>query len=270
MKNVCSFIFCFLPILMLAQHSQTPTTGARGAAMGGVGVTFSDINSVFGNQAGLAHLESAAAVVFAERRFIESPINSLSAAFAYPVGFGTFGLSVNTFGVKNYQEQKIGLAYARRLFNNLSIGAQFDYLNTNIPLYGTRGAISLEVGLQAQILKDLQFGFHLYNPLEIEIAEDSFLPTIYRAGLLYTPSEFVLLTAEVEKDIDYVARFRAGIEYRFSDLFFMRTGFATAPTLVSLGLGLSLQGGLAVDVAASYHQVLGISPSVGVTYDFSK
>lgn len=268
MKNIVSFIFYFLPILMVAQHSQTPTSGAKGAAMGGVGATFTDINSAFGNQAGLAHIEEMSAIVFAERRFIESPINSLSAAFAYPVGFGTFGLSVNTFGVKNYQEQKIGLAYARKLFNNLSIGAQFDYLNTNIPLYGTRGAISFEVGLQAQILKNLELGFHLYNPLKVEIADDNFLPTIYKAGLSYTPSEKVLLTAEVEKDIDYIARFKAGVEYRFSDLFFMRTGFATQPTLISLGLGLALQGGLGIDVAASYHQILGVSPSVGVIYDF--
>ncbi|MEM9886031.1 MAG: hypothetical protein AAF849_09070 [Bacteroidota bacterium] len=267
MKLPLLFLF-LLPFLLQAQNIQAPLAGARGAAMGGSGVIFGDINSAFSNQAGLTQLDQMAAMVFAERRFLASPINHIAAAFAYPSGFGTLGFSINSFGVENYQEQKIGLIYARQLLEGLSIGAQFDYFNVNIPLYGNRGAITFELGLQAQLLKKLSFGFHLYSPARIELVSDAVLPSIYKAGIGYTPSDKVLLTAEVEKDIDYPTRFRGGLEYAFSAIFFFRAGFATQPTLVSLGMGLQLKSALVIDVAASYHQILGVSPSVGVAYKF--
>jgi len=266
MKARLTFFFLFFFAFLLAQNNQSPLAGARGAAMGNTGILFTDIHSTFVNQAGLASLEGIAASVFAERRFLNSPINNISGAVAAPIGFGTFALTINSFGIENYQEQKIGLAYARQLLDGLSIGVQFDYLSTNIPQYGTAGVFTFEAGLQAQLLKDIQFGFHLYSPTQIQIVEEVILPTIYKAGLAYTPSEKVFLTVEVEKDIDYPVRFKAGVEYQFSDVFFFRTGFATQPTLASLGIGVLFDERLAIDIAASYHQILGISPSVGVSY----
>lgn len=256
------------PIFLQAQNSQTSLSGARGAAMGGSGLVFSDINSAFSNQAGLANLEQLEVLVLAGRQFIASPINNIAAAFAYPSGFGTLGLSIASFGTENYQEQKIGLTYARKLFDGVSIGAQFDYINFSIPTYGNSGVITFELGLQAQLLNNLSFGFHLFSPASIEVVEDAVLPSIYKAGIAYTPSDKILLTAEVEKDIDYPVRFRGGMEYGFSDVFFLRAGIATQPTLVSLGVGVKLKDALMIDVAASYHQVLGTSPSVGISYQF--
>ncbi|MEM8523024.1 MAG: hypothetical protein AAGG68_00200 [Bacteroidota bacterium] len=266
MKTIITFFLLFSVLCLFAQNNQSSLAGARGAAMGSTGILFTDINSAFVNQAGLANLEGFAGNVFAERRFLNSPINSISGAAAAPVSFGTFAITINSFGIENYQEQKIGLAYARQLLKGLSIGVQFDYLSTNIPLYGNVGVFTFEAGLQAQLLQDLQFGFHLYSPAQIDLVEEVPLPTIYKAGLAYTPSDKVFLIVEVEKDIDYPVRFKAGAEYQFSETFFLRTGIATQPTLASLGIGVLFNERLAVDISASYHQILGVSPSVGVSY----
>lgn len=269
MKTRFTFLLLCAFTCLFAQNNQSPSAGARGAAMGNTGILFTDINSAFVNQAGLANLEGLAGSVFAERRFLASPINNISGTVAAPVGFGTFALTINSFGVENYQEQKIGLAYARQLLDGLSFGIQFDYLNTNIPLYGNVGTFTFEAGLQAQLLNNLRFGFHLYSPTQINLVEEVPLPTIYKAGLAYTPSEKVFLTVEVEKDIDFPVRFKAGVEYQFSESFFLRTGVATQPTLASLGIGVLFNERLAIDISASYHQILGISPSVGVSYQLS-
>lgn len=268
MKTRSIFILLFASLSLAAQNIQSPVIGARGAGMGGTGVVFSDINSAFSNQAGLANLDKISALAIAERQFLKSPINNVSVAVAYPSGFGTFALTLNNYGIEGYKEQKIGLAYARKLFDQLSIAAQFDYLNTSIPIYGSRGVFTFEVGLQAKLLDELSFGFHLYSPAQVELLEETTLPTIYTAGLAYTPSKKAYLTLEIEKDIDYPVRFKAGLEYRFVENFFFRTGIATQPTLVSMGVGLLLENGLLLDIATSYHQVLGISPSVGIGYEF--
>ncbi|MEL6717744.1 MAG: hypothetical protein AAFO82_01650 [Bacteroidota bacterium] len=266
MKIQITTFLLFSFVCLFAQNNQSPVAGAKGAAMGNTGLLFTDINSAFVNQAGLANLEGFAGSIFAERRFLNSPINNISGVVAAPIGLGTFALTINSFGIENYQEQKIGLAYARQLLDGLSIGVQFDYLSTNIPQYGSAGVFTFEAGLQAQLLKDLSFGFHLYSPAQIDLVEDLPLPTIYKAGLAYTPSDKVFLTVEVEKDIDYPVRFKAGVEYQFSETFFLRTGVATQPTLASLGIGVLFNERLAIDISASYHQILGVSPSVGLSY----
>ena len=159
MKTKLIFLLLFASACLFAQNNQSPLAGARGAAMGNTGILFTDINSAFVNQAGLTNLDGLAATVFAERRFLNSPINNISGAIAAPVGFGTFALTINSFGIENYQEQKIGLAYARKLLNGLSIGAQFDYLSTNIPQYGNAGVFTFEVGMQAKLLNNLHSRF---------------------------------------------------------------------------------------------------------------
>ncbi len=147
MKACYLLLFAWFSFSLSAQNGTPAPAGARGAAMGGTGLTFTDLNSAFRNQAGLAFVENPGAMVVGERRFMNSPVNTLSAAAAYPSEFGTFALTLNYFGIDAFNEQKIGLAYARQLFDNLAIGVQFDYLNTQIQDYGSSGAITFEAGI---------------------------------------------------------------------------------------------------------------------------
>lgn len=271
MKSILlSLLFVSTVCFAYSQNGAPTFIGARSAAMGQTGLVFKDVNAAFSNQAGLAHIQNLSFLVTAEQRFLNSPIGSYLGAVAYPNEFGTFGLTFNYFGIDAFNEQKIGFAYARQLFDNFSIGAQFDFLNTQIQDYGSTNAITFELGCLINILPDLTFGFHLYNPVQVELIEGESLPAVYKAGIGYQPSKKALVTIEVEKDIDYNARFRAGLEYQFLDTFFLRVGAATEPVLASIGIGTKLKNGLALDIGSTYHQYLGISPSVGVIYNVSK
>lgn len=252
----------------IAQHQQRPTAGARGAAMGGTGVLFQDIHSAFSNPAGVARLENAEILAFGEQRFLNSPIQQIGVAFAYPLSIGTVGVTAHSFGIEDYQERKFGLLYARPLLENLTIGAQFNYFQTQVPRYGNKSIVSFELGIQMQLATPLQFGVHVYNPIPLTWVDDVRLPSVFTAALSYTPSQRLLLTAELEKELDFAPRFRAGLEYNFSERFFLRAGVATQFEQVSLGIGLALENGLRIDVAARYHPVLGMSPSAGVVYGF--
>jgi len=238
--------------------------------MGNTGINFSDINSLFTNQAGLSTLENTALLVSAERRFALADLNNLSAGFALPTSSGTFGISVNYFGFEQYNETKLGLAYARQLMDKLSIGVQFDILNTRIPEYGSKNLFTFEIGLQSELSKQLTLGFHLFNPVRLEIAEDEYLPSVIQAGITYTPSKKVLVNVELEKDIDYPFTAKLGIEYEMVENFFLRLGANTEPTIFSFGLGYQLKNKLRLDFASSYYQELGFTPSVSFGYDLRK
>jgi len=254
--------------LGFAQNLASPIAGARGAGMANASLTFADIHSIFANQAGLAFVKKTSAMAASERRFNLSHLSTFLAAVAVPTRSGTFGLAVHYFGFDAFNEQKIGLAYARKLLKNFSIGLQFDYLNTKVAEYGSKGVLTFELGFLLRATKKIQLATHLFNPARTELANGENLPTTFSFGGSFRPSEKVVLVVEVEKDISFDARVKAGIEYQVVEEIFLRTGISTEPAQASFGLGFKIKNGLKIDVASSYHQVLGYSPSVGLSFQF--
>ncbi len=270
MKQILHFILLFNSLTISAQNGAPPAAGARGAAMSNASVTFSDVNSAFSNQAGLADLETLSFTAVAEQRFLISELQSISAAAALPVTSGTFGLTIQHFGFEDFNQQKIGLAYARKLLESFSIGAQLFAFHTSIPEYGSKASFSFELGFLMQLLPQLRLGAHVHSPAQIEIVKGENLPTIFKIGLAYLPSERVVCTAEVEKDIDFPARTKLGIEYQIAEPLYLRTGVATNPTNVAFGVGYGFKNGLNLDVASVYHQILGFTPTVSVAFQRKK
>ncbi len=268
----------FLPLFIAAsfltdlqaQNGSPSTGGARGIAMGNASATFTDINAAFSNQSGLAFLTEANFSAYTEQRFLTGAVNSFNVAAANPFkNIGTFGLNINYFGFQEYNEQKIGLAYARQLSANFAIGAQFDYLSTRIPSYGQANSFTAELGFLYKMSKTVHLGAHAYNFVRAGLPNGDKLPSIYKIGLAYLPSDKVQINSELEKNINNPLNFKLGIEYRPSSQFIVRTGFNTAPFRMSGGLGLQHQG-LTIDAGVNYHQILGFSPALSLSYALRK
>ena len=267
-KIYISFLFLFiLGNQLIAQNGTIAVAGARGAAMGNTGLAFSDINSIFRNQAGLAYLSGYASILSAEQRFLLSEISVLSAGAALSnKKWGAFGLSLGYFGFSDFNEQKIGLAYARKLFKTLAIGVQFDFLNTRIKEYGSKGVLTFEAGLHAKITKELHLAAHLFSPREIAITEEESIPTVFQLGLAYLPSTKITFTLEAEKDLNLALQIKSGLEYRPVESIALRVGAGTQPSIFSFGVGYLTKSGFRIDLAARYHQVLGITPSISISF----
>lgn len=266
-----SFLLAFFLCWQCAAQSGTPpVAGARGLAMANASVAFSDINSIFSNQAGLAYLSNFSATVYGERRFELADLNQFGAGIAYPSSLGTFGLQLGYFGFDLYKEQKIGLAYGRKLMDKLSLGVQFDLINTRIQEYGSKTLLTFEIGLLSPITKELTIGVHLYSPVRVKLIDEEYLPTLVKVGLAYQASTKVILTTEVEKDIDLNPIVKAGIEYMVHPVLALRLGASSNPGLFSFGIGYNIKDQLQIDLASSYHQSLGFSPGLSVRYAVDK
>lgn len=265
-----SLLLCCCCGSIFGQNGLPMVAGARGAGMGNASIGFQDVHSLFGNQAGLAHLDQVAFTAIGESRYIDFGIRSLAAGMGYPTNAGTFGLAVQYFGIQEYNEQKVGLAYGRKLFDQLSIGVQMDYLRLQIPDYGSRNLFTFELGLQSQVSKRLLLGFHTFSPVQVEIIAEEFLPSVFRLGAAYKVSSKLNIAAELEKDINFPVEVHVGLEYALIEALLLRVGVQTEPSELSLGLGYRLQDKLLIDVAASYHQFLGVSPTFNVSYLLNK
>lgn len=261
----------FIAFNSLAGNENDPF-GARSGALGHASVSLSDFWSLYNNQAGLAFIENPFAGVSYENRYTVSELSRNFVGVIVPTKSGTFGFSLTSFGYSAYNEGKYGFAYARKLSEKMSLGVQLNYqtIRQGNDL-GKQNNITAEIGFQAEIIEDLKFGVHIFNPNRSNISDNpkENIPTVFRLGAQYTLSEKVFIVAETEKDIDRSAIFKTGIEYHVLDQLYVRGGIATNPTYSSFGFGLVLDQ-IKIDLSTSYHQVLGHTPQFSLSYQFNK
>ena len=250
--------------------------GARFAGMGNSGLALVDLWSVRLNPAGLAGLEKPMAGLFYQQHYFASELANQGLAVAIPLGKGTIALGADRFGYDLYNESRYSLAYAMRFGDGLRAAVQMDYLGVRLGgNYGNTSAVAAEFGVQAKLVEGLWIGAHVYNPNRAKLGTltdgavtiDERVPTLLRAGFAYTFSTKLLMTAEVEKDIDRAERARFGIEYTPSKVLFLRTGIATGPVQGHFGAGVHLKQ-LDIDLAVAMRSQLGLTPMIGLNYRF--
>ena len=261
MKKLILLFPIFFSFSLGAQNGPINPLSSRSNSVANASVAFIDINSLFNNQAGLADLKNISFLLSAQETFRKPYSDNMGAGFAIPTSSGTFGLNFHYFGAADIQQSKIGLAYARKLMETLSVGIQFDMLSTQIPLNEKSNLFTFEIGLQYKLIENLLLGIHLYNPAKLEIVEGGFLPTILRVGTTYSPYKKLLVHAEIEKDFDFPFVFKSGVEYELVSDLWIRIGFQNKPTTFNFGLGYLFKKRFRFDVAAYYQQGLNLTSS---------
>ncbi len=269
MRYKLIIILSFICFNLFPQHDNSPI-GARSAGMGNSSVCLQDLWAAHNNQAGLADLKNIEAGVYYENRFLLKELSFKSLTLVFPTETGVFGLDMSSFGFSLYNENKFGLAYSKRLFKNISMGIQLDYLNTHIAEnYGNKGIMTFEGGINAQINKQLILAAHIYNPLRVKLSDynDEHLPSILKFGILYKPIEEINLCAETEKDINLKPVFIIWIVCNITISIYIRTGISTNPAINAFGFGFEYRK-LKLDFSSSIHQTLGYSPQFSISYVF--
>ena len=266
--RLLTILFLCLPLLSFAGGDNDPP-GARSAGLANAGLNFTDIWSIYHNQAGLGYIQSPVASVFYQNKFLISDFAYAGFAGALPLGNGSIGVSYTNFGYSAYNEGKLGLAYGMKLSDRFSVGVQLNYhsIRINADGYGNRGALSADVGFRLQVSERVSLAAHITNPTRTKLNDfdDERIPTLIRFGGAYQISDDLMATGEVEKDIDMKPTFRAGVEYQPVDILFLRIGASSNPGLFAFGFGLNLDA-FKLDLSTTYHSILGYSPQIALTY----
>jgi hypothetical protein len=246
--------------------------GGTAAGLGYTSVTSSDEWSTFNNQAGLAWCNKFSASLYVENRFLLADLCQKALAITLPVGRGSFGFSFRYFGFPQYSESNPGIAFGMRLTKRFAAGIQIDCLHLHIADgFKDNNALSCEMGLQFRASEHLWMGLHVANPIPVKISSmtNDRLSSFIQFGLSWKISDKLHFDSEVEKDITDKPLLKAGIEYRPANHFYLRMGVLTCPTLLTYGIGLEF-GHFQIDLASSYHLILGYSPQASVTYFFQE
>jgi hypothetical protein len=230
-----------------------------------------DVFSFGNNQAALASVKTGSVGVYGERRFLLTENSLYSLAAALPTSLGNFGVQVNYSGFKNFNENKVGLAYGRSLGKKLDIGVQFNYYGYRIPTYGNASTINFELGAIMHFSDRLSGGIHIYNPVAGKLGKgsDEKLAAAYKMGAGYDASDNFYVSAEIIKEEDKPVNVNGGLQYRFKKQFFVRAGFVSETSSGFGGIGLSWKN-FRLDVSASYHPQLGFSPGLMLIANFNE
>ncbi len=266
MRVIISLLFALFCHYSNAQSGLLGLQDARAIAMGRISSIHQGIDAAFNNIAGLASIESLGFVASAERRFLLNETQNFGLAAAIPSNNGAFGVRVGSFGFEAYNENSISLGYSRQLSERMSIGGEFIYWNRSIPEYGSQGFLTFAVGLQAKVFEQVLLGFHLFNPIRSAVNDEENTFPVVQIGVNYLVSDQLQVSAELEKDIDFPAIFRSGIDYKIQESLALRLGISTAPTLFTAGIGLDISPAFHMDIAGSIHQILGFTPGISVQY----
>ena len=261
-----SLIFFGFSTLIFPQFGFDFAEGAKSISMGRSSVALSGPNSVLANQAGMVYTKDLDIALNASKKYNISGLNLFSLGLIKNTGYGTFGIALYQFEFDAYKEQKVGLAYARKLSEGLSIGIQFDYLNLVLPEFDNHSYITSEIGIYSEISPVVHLGGHIYSPFNIVIDNDSQVPTRFRLGPKFIISDDVVAYTEIEKVIDLPAVLKLGISYLLENNFQFLMGVVPTLSEFSFGFSYTFDDSYNVDGGFIYDQRLGITPALGISY----
>jgi hypothetical protein len=243
--------------------------GARSLALSHASVSISDLWAAFHNQAGLAGLSGVAAGAFIESRFGIDELSLAAVTFTVQSGKGNFAISFYRFGKGAFHEDKIGVAYAKKLSEKWKAGIQLDYFCVLFPENErATGFATFESGLLYLPTEQLHLGVHIFNPVAGGYSWRGGMekmPIVLRTGCLWNLDKTLLLALEAETDNLHPLLIKTGIEFMPMENFLLRIGFSGNPAKYSAGIGYK-SGILSTDIGFSHHGNLGMTPSVSIHF----
>jgi len=241
--------------------------GAREVSLGSASVALITPFSVYHNQAALARIKSLSVAIDYRQPFLIEGFAEKALALVIPTSVSNFAISVQQKGILGYNESRFGFAMAKALGKRISAGLQFNYFMIDFPEQGSSlGAFLIEFGVLYQTTNNVTIGLHVFNPARASIESlnlKSNLPVSATIGIALKPSDNLLFVSAIAYCIENPLNIRMGIEYQFSDCFFLRGGLSGKPIRHSVGLGYKWRY-FQTDFALVHHETLGYTPSISL------
>lgn len=244
---------------------QTYHSGARFSSMSDAAVAMQDVWSVQQNQAGLCELKQAHIAFGSAPSVFGNDVKRQALVMALPYRSSIFGLGFQRYGISEYNEQKVGLSYARS-FNNLYVALHGNFHQLFIQNYGSASALSLEVGMQYWVNDNWCLGLHVTNPSNSRYGNiEAPIAKRFQIGTSYRFSEELLLASSINMITSQPTDLGFGLEYNLLNVLLLRGGISLEPVKHYVGLGIH-SGSWKLDIATPWHAVLGYAPQIGLSY----
>ncbi len=251
---------------LYAQYNQ----GGRFTSMGNASAAVKDLWSVNANPAGITGQEKPAAGINYTRFFYGEELSEQNLVFVLPFGNNYAGISLNRYGINEFNEIKAGVALAKKFGGNFSLALKANIHQLKISNYGNTTTFSIDVGANYTFSDQIAFGFYVNNPSVQKYKATIIaapIPTILHFGASYEPSNKVIIAANIAKAIDEKFDVSLGVDYKLLTALSLRGGLSAKPFKQYFGIGLNYDHFL-LDIAVESHPKIGYTPQIGLAYAF--
>lgn len=220
-----------------------------------------DVLSFIANQAALATLQQFSATIYMERRFGMPELTNYTIVTGLPTKHGNIGVALHRNGFSEYNENSLGLTYARRLGTRVNVGVQFNYHDRQLAGYGHVSMINAEAGVVWHLSEKLHAGMHVINAGAARSVNEEKLPSLYTFGCGYETGNKFFTGIEIIKEEDQPVTVNVLLQYRFIQNCMAAFGISTATSSVWIGARFYWRS-FQIGVTASHHNQLGITPGL--------
>ncbi len=264
MRSFTLYLFMLIAGQLVAQ----PTApGAEAAALGGSYVVQQSVFSIRHNVAGMGALEGNAIGAGLRNNYLATGLNDFYLMAAFKQGKGHIGADIYYYGIDAYQQGALAVSYARPVAQNWFAGVRICYAYNYIPQEAVnRQLVTADLGVLGR-LGNWRVGASIQQFVQSQWQGrvEEHTPVVFRLGGGYFFTEQTFLSAELYKADNENADVRLGLSYAPADALVLRFGFGTLRPAVGFGLGLRIKH-LQINLAATWHQQLGLSPLTDVVY----
>lgn len=275
--NECQVVFARLRLLagrlaflFFAVHSayssahaafEFQPVGAHTAGAGDVGIALSTgASGAFWNPAGVAWGERLSAFAAYDRPFGIAELTTQALSAGLRIGRHGLGVRYMGFGFSLYKERVFGAVCGLRVSRQASVGLGVRVLQLSVAGTPTRQWAVFDLGLRWRLREGVFLGAVARNAGG---ERASLLGQGGAIGVGIDAMPQVTVVADVQKEANFPAGAGIGMLYRVHPQLVLRTGAGNRPERLSAGFGMK-KNGLAVDYAAVWHTVLGITHRASV------
>ena len=268
MKHLLHLIFIGGMLLVRGQHLPNPLFSAVSAA-GGYGDMHQDVFGALVNPANVAHAASLSAGIYGERRYMLEGLQQFCGLVRFPLVKSGLGLQLDYAGSALMNETALGIAYGKKLGEQLSVGIRFQYYQLQVPGYVRAPALWAGAGLLFQLTPQLQTGFSFTRSAKPQLhSSEPPLTQVYRFGMGYEPSQRVCISTDWIKETNKNLMGVIALRYAFEEGFRLRLAWQTTTQQPVAGAGLYWKGSW-TDLLISYHPHLGFTPAFQMSWNAS-
>ncbi|MDE2797237.1 MAG: hypothetical protein OXI94_01090 [Gemmatimonadota bacterium] len=238
--------------------------GAHTSATGDAGVALATgAAGAFWNPAALAWGKRISLFGTYDRPFGIAELATQAFSAGLRTGRHGLGVKYTGFGFALYKEQVLGLIYGLRVFQQLSLGFGIRALQLSTAGMPTQHWVVFDAGIKLQIREGVFLGAAIWNAGG---SHTSLLGQSGTVGMGIAIMPQVALVADIQKEATFPTGAGIGIIYHIHPQLVLRTGAGGQPERLSAGFGLRT-GGFAIDYAAVWHTILGITHRASVIYE---
>lgn len=178
-----------------------------------------------------------------------------------------FAFGFTQSSLQTFREQQYSLSTGMRITQNMSVGLKLIGTSLKYPENDKERSFIVEFGVIEQITNKLSTGIHLRIKTNSTITLRDY--NSLRVGILYKNTDKLPIHLALEVN-EYGERlFCTGIEYLFKNNVSTKIGWNISELSYSFGFDYTINK-IKIYTASNYHNVLGLSYGIGMSYEIQK